>query len=629
MEVGTSTVRLAEVEKKGKSVEILKTHVIDTPDDASKDGKIRVADEVISAIRDGIDESGIKAQDVYFVCESTKILFKQVVDMPYVPKKQILEALTLSFDEHFPVDEQLYHLAYQLEDVYEKDGKKMMALDVFAIPNDLTSSYYDLSVALNLNAKGLSDPSRSLISLFPDNFKDRNVALINLNENSSTLSITVDGNMVFNKTIPYGVYSAVRQVMNSPLTMDNITFTGAMEQMYAQPVLLRYLPTGINNEENESEKLQYGVTTAIVTLVKTIEATFLQFLAKERIQIQEFHVSGIGAGFNGITQLLSSVFEMPVVVVQDEGNLKISSSAADDTLLLSCYPAVGSIIDPINFFTLDEQAGGEIAQRRKVDKVCLGVAALGFVASFTYGTYSWLQISSKLSEVEEENARLNKRVQELIDLGVEVAYNDYTTAMSYNAEVKKIYHKTRSGNEDMTVFLDELELLLPKTACVVGMTLSPKQASVSFTCQDKFVAAGVLHLLRNMETITNMDCPGVGELAKTGEIVFTVEFTLKSTAERFGLIQDEEGNYLDSEGNIVDIDKVLSGEIVLGGENEENPEDQEGENGQTGEGGLETTPDETTPEETKPVETEPETSEETEPENNDEPSDENNEGGIG
>lgn len=632
MEIGTSTVRLAEVSKSGKKVEITKVHVFDTPDDATKDGKVRVSDEVISAIRDGIDASGITAQDVYFCCESTKILFKQVVDMPYVAKKDILEALTLAFDEHFPVDEQLYHLAYQLEDVYEKDGRKLMALDVFAIPNDLTTSYYDLSVALNLNAKGLSDPSRSMVSLFPENFKNRNVAMINLNENTSTLSIMVDGNMVFNKTIPYGVYSAIRQVMNSPLTMGDISFTGAMEQMYAQPVLLRYLPTGINNEENEQEKLQYGVTTAIVTLIKTIEATFLQFLAKERIQIQEFHLSGIGAGFSGISQLLSSVFELPVAIVQDEGNLKINASAADETLLLSCYPAVGSVLDPINFFTKDEQAGGEIAHRRKIDKICMGIAGIAFVASFTYGSYAWLQANNNLKIVEEEEARLNKRVQELIDLGVEVAYNDYTTAISYNTEVKKIYDETRSGNEDMAVFLEELENLLPQTARVAGITLMPSSADVSFMCKDKFVAAGVLHLLRNMDTISNMECAGVGEIATTGEITFVAHFTLRSTADRFGLTQDEDGNWLDAEGNIVDPNDPL------------HPLNKD-ENADAEDGDLESTEPE---EETTPTEPEtPENTEGTEPANPEDATgddeetsedengeltvddDENDEGGIG
>lgn len=633
MEIGTSTVRLAEVSKSGKKVEITKVHVFDTPDDATKDGKVRVSDEVISAIRDGIDASGITAQDVYFCCDSTKILFKQVVDMPYVAKKDILEALTLAFDEHFPVDEQLYHLAYQLEDVYEKDGRKLMALDVFAIPNDLTTSYYDLSVALNLNAKGLSDPSRSIVSLFPDNFKNRNVAMINLNENTSTLSIMVDGNMVFNKTIPYGVYGAIRQVMNSPLTMGDISFTGAMEQMYAQPVLLRYLPTGINNEDNEQEKLQYGVTTAIVTLVKTIEATFLQFLAKERIQIQEFHLSGIGAGFSGITQLLSSVFELPVAVVQDEGNLKINAAAADETLLLSCYPAVGSIIDPINFFTKDEQAGGEIAHRRKIDKICMSIAGIAFVASFTYGSYAWLQAKNALKVVEEEEARLTKRVQELIDLGVEVAYNDYTTAISYNTEVKKIYDETRSGNEDMAVFLEELENLLPQTARVAGITLMPSSADVSFMCKDKFVAAGVLHLLRNMDTISNMECAGVGEIATTGEITFVAHFTLRSTADRFGLTQDEEGNWLDAEGNIVDPNDPLH---PLN-----KPDGEESDDGNLDDEEQETTP--TEPEATEPEATEPvnpengntENGEDTENgngedvENNEEDNEENNEGGIG
>ena len=103
MEIGTNLVRLAEVAKKGGGVEIVKTYVFDVPDDCTKDGKVRLTDEVIIAIKDGIYNSGIKAEDVYFVVESTKILFKQV-EIPKVNKSQIQNTLDLSFNDIFPVD---------------------------------------------------------------------------------------------------------------------------------------------------------------------------------------------------------------------------------------------------------------------------------------------------------------------------------------------------------------------------------------------------------------------------------------------------------------------------------------------------------------------------------------------
>ena len=121
MEIGTSVVRLAEIQKKGKNIEVLKTFVFDTVDDATKDGKVRVSDEIITSLREGIDASGILSTDVYFVVESTKILFKQV-ELPAVKKSMIQSTLELSFSEIFPVDELLYHISYVLEKTYEKNS---------------------------------------------------------------------------------------------------------------------------------------------------------------------------------------------------------------------------------------------------------------------------------------------------------------------------------------------------------------------------------------------------------------------------------------------------------------------------------------------------------------------------
>jgi len=531
MEFGTSTVRLAEVVKRGKRVEITKTFVFDTPDDATKDGKVRVSDTVVSAIRDGLDESGIKASDVYFVVESTKILFKQV-EIQWVKRSQIQSTLELSFSDHFPVDETLYHLSYVLERTYEKNGQKWMALDVFAIPNDLSESYYNLAVNLGLNARGLTDTSRSVISLFPDSFKNRNVAMVNINENVSTLTISVDGDMIFNKTIPYGVFGTIRQVMNSPLTLENTDVTGATELLYSRNILMRQIPAAISNADDEEEKLRYNVTTSLASLIKAIESTFASVLAKENIQIQEFHLTGLGAGFAGISQLFTYEFGIPVTVVQQEGNLKINPLVADDTLLLSCYPCVGAAIDAACFFTPEEKAGGELAKKRRTDHAFIFGGILICLAAFGYGSWAWLQAGFDNQDAYDENVRLTKRVQDLRNRGVEIAYNDYMTALSYNEEVTKLYDETRSGNEDMTVFLNELENLLPKSAKVIAMTLTPSAADISFQCDDRFVAAGVLHLLRNMESINNMDCPGVSEIQNTEIVAFNATFSLKSTADR-------------------------------------------------------------------------------------------------
>ena len=541
MEVGTSTVRLAEVVKKGASVEITKTVVFDTPDDASKDGKVRLSDTVVDSIRDAIHDNGIKATDVYFVVESTKILFKQV-ELPFIRKQLIQSTLDLQFSDLFPVDETLYHISYVFKKSYEKNGRQMMLLDVFAIPNDLSESYYNLSVALGLNAKGLSNPSRSMISLFPETFKNRSVAMVNISEHVSTLTIALDGDMVFNKTIPYGINTTIRQVTNSPLTMEGIDTTSAVELLYSQNILMKQIPDGINDPTNEEEKLRYNATMSVVSLVKSIEQTFTTFLTKENIQIQEFHLSGLGAGFAGISQLLTYAFGIPVTVVQQEGNLRINATAADDTLLLSCYPCVGSVLDASNFFTSAEKVGGELAHQKRIDRMMIFVGAIICVAAFGYGSYSWLQAGLARQDAYDENVRLTRRVQELQDLGVETVYNNYTMAQSYHEEVVNLYEKTKSGNEDVTTFLSELERMLPMTARATSISLTPATANISFVCEDRFIAAGVLHLLRNMNTIYSMDCNGVSENSETGEVSFSCKFSLKTTADREAEAASRGGN---------------------------------------------------------------------------------------
>ena len=555
MEIGVSTVRLAEAvvkkSKKGKQAKITKVYVFDTPDDAMKDGKVRVSNSIVSAIRDGIDKSGITATDVYFCVESTRILFKQV-DLPVISKREVLSALTTSFSDYFPVDETLYHLSYVIEKYYEKNGQKMMGVDVFAVPNDLSESFYNLSVTLGLNAKGLTDTSRSMMSLFPVRFRNKNIAMINMNEMASTLSIITNGDMVFNKTIPYGVSQTLRAVMNSPLTSNTLSVTEAAEMLYSRSILMRQMPSCLQNEEDEQEKLRFETTSSMIALTKTIAATFTAFLAKEKnIRIEEFFLSGLGAGFAGVAQLLSSEFGITVSIVQSDENITIANEVADETLVLSCFPCVGSATDSCNLFTPEEKAGGDLAKKKEIDRMFLTVGSICCFGAVGFSVINILDVKMKTMEANANKSRLERKIQELINYGVQDAFDKYNAAKSYNDQVKILYKETESGNEDITVFLGELERKLPKTARVVSMQLTPDTATVTFVCSDKFVAAGVLHRLRNLETINNMQSSSVAEIVTTGELTFQCTFNLKTTLDRNPYVmRDENGNpILDENGN--------------------------------------------------------------------------------
>jgi hypothetical protein len=84
----------------------------------------------------------------------------------------------------------------------------------------------------------------------------------------------------------------------------------------------------------------------------------------------------------------------------------------------------------------------------------------------------------------------------------------------------------------MVVFLEELENTLPSSARAISITLTPTSANITFACDDKFVAAGTLHLLRNLKTATDMQCKGVAQQEGEETITFSCTFTLKDTATR-------------------------------------------------------------------------------------------------
>ena len=548
MQVGQNVIRLAEVTTKGKKATITKIYTFDIDEEASKDGKVRVSDEVVTTIRSHLIASGISAQEVYFTVESTRILFK-AVEIPYVNKNMIQSTLDLSFSDLFNVDESLYHISFVNRGPTMKNEQKMLALEVFAVPNDISESFYNLAVSLGLSPQGISDTSHGIMTLLEDEFQHRNVATVNIEENTSSLAIVVNGEMVFNKTIAQGIAPAMDIVQHYAKKQGGqLNNVEALEQLYTNNILLDKLPEGITSQTDDA-MTRYEATQSLSRLIKTIETTFTQYLSKENIQIQEFILTGLGSGVANISKLMSREFGIPVKVIQQGKSLTIDKNIASEVLLVSAYPLAGAINDPTNFFNADEKAGGKVAKNKQIDKIALWTGLILGVAGLGFGAYRWLVADSDHKDVMNEYNTLSKRVDTLRAEGLEAKYAEYTAAYSYFEEIKNLYTETESINDDMVVFLEDLENNLPIGASVLSLELTPTQAKITFQAENNTTAAGTLHLLRNMKTIAGLSCQGFGENPELHNTTFEVIFTLKTGEELQGLMDEETGSESEENGS--------------------------------------------------------------------------------
>lgn len=564
MQVGEHIIRLAEIQVSGKSTQINKIYTFDIPDEATKDGKVRLSDEVVTSIRAGLIESNILTKDVYFAIESSRILFKSV-EIPYVADKLIYSTLTLSLTDLFNVDDSLYHISFVKRGTLVKDEKKMLALEVFAVPNDISESYYNLAVALGLSPKGVTDTSHSVLTLLNEEFQNRNIATVNLEESTATLAIISNGEMIFHKTIPHGIAPAMEVVQKYAQEQGgSLNFTESVEQLYTNNILLEKIPEKIM-DLSESGRIRHETTISLTKLIKNIDLAFTQFLQKEQgIRIQEIVVTGLGGGIANISKLMAREFNVTVKVFQAGKNITIGNNVANEVLLISSFPLAGSVKDKTNFFTVGEKAGGEVVKKKKIDTAIFIGGILVMVVGLGYGAYTAVTANLAHSEAESENKRVKTHVEQLRALGIESKYAAYTSAFSYNEEIKNLYLETESVNDDMTIFLQEVEMNTPIGATITAIEMMPTVAEISVTTNDQYIAAGTLHLFRNMRTVNSMECKGVVQDETTGECMFTVTFLLKNAeelqalwtedpefAQKFG-IEVESENAEDFEDDYVD-----------------------------------------------------------------------------
>ena len=126
MEIGPQIVRVAEVTQSGQKVRIDKAYVFEMPEDAVKDGKVRVSDSVVGAFRQALAENKTNLKDVSFSVDSARILFSEVM-IPEVPVRMIQSTLELSFGDYFPADQSLYHVSYYVKEKKHKLYKNLQS----------------------------------------------------------------------------------------------------------------------------------------------------------------------------------------------------------------------------------------------------------------------------------------------------------------------------------------------------------------------------------------------------------------------------------------------------------------------------------------------------------------------
>jgi type IV pilus assembly protein PilM len=300
LDIGSSSVKAVELNKKGNSLELLNLGFEHLQPDSVVDGQIMELNDVSNAISAIFSEHQIKTQRVAAGVSGHSVIVKNIV-LPQMSEEELQESFSWHAEEHIPFDIADVNLDYQLI------GNSSDALQVLmaACKSDKIAN---LKQAIQLAGK-------QPVVIDVDAFALQNINILNGSRSVFARDASVGG-------------SQYTSLLQKEL---GLTFEQAEAVKRGQP-----LPEGV--EARPIKPIVEAVSDMLALEVRKTMDFYRTTAEKGGEAVQKILVAGGGSKLPGLTDYLSRRFDIPVEVFDPFRQIQVNSRKFDPDYIREILP---------------------------------------------------------------------------------------------------------------------------------------------------------------------------------------------------------------------------------------------------------------------------------------------------
>lgn len=560
IEIGYLLTRVCEVDYKTKSHKIYKSFTIPTHEGMINDGVLTISPEFVENLKSALSANRIKAKQVVFTITSSRIASREVV-IPFVKENRIADVVNANATDYFPVDLSQYQLAYSiLGTIGETKNAQQYKLLVMAVPSALLSGYYELAQALKLEVVAIDYAGNSIFQVMKDECAQGTHLIVKIEERASLVMVVQDSVLAFTRNVSYGVDEAIESVMNTLAWGDVSTVEQAIRILQRNECIAERGPsvgheeveqegTGVTEVKSAREKAMDDVRAAFMPLVGGIARVIDFYISRNaNVSIDRIMITGLGADFKGLDELLAGEINMPVSVLMDAAGWNLTRNFKNECFgeYIAC---VGAAVVPLGFKKDTDKKGKEKSKgdSKSMNGAFLAYSLLGIgvIMGAALAAISFM----RYMDVQTTNMALKAQAGTLED--IIPIYNEYVATKAEYTKVEAMYEATENRNESMYEFLEELEEKLPSSSNVVSLTSNINEVSINLITDTKEDAAAAVQQLRTfhslMPQMVTVSALREEEDPDTG--VTSINFTVVASYWPVGLSPEERMEELGTEAD--------------------------------------------------------------------------------
>ena len=547
IEIGYSLTKICEVDYKAKTHKIYKSFTVPNGAEVISDGALMVSPEYVENLRSALSANHVKGKQVVFTITSSKIASREVT-IPYVKENRIADVVNANATDYFPVDLSQYQLAYTiLGTIGETKGAQQYKLLVMAVPTALLSGYYELAKALKLEVAAIDYAGNSIFQVVKDECAKGRHIVVKIDERSSLVMAVENSVLSFTRSVSYGVEEIMDTVMNTLCWGEVSSVEQAIRVLQRNECIVPEEDAGDSESAEESAKSAKDsaledMREAVIPLIGGITRVIDYYASRNSgAGIERILITGMGADFKGMDEMLSRETNMPVAILKEAAGWNLMRNFKNECFseYIAC---VGAAVAPLGFKQEPEKRSKGKAKKEAGEggtnwaPLAYTVFGVGLVAAAALVAVPMIGYA-KLTKTNMELKAQAGSLEDIIPI-----YNEYVEVKAEHAMADAMYEATESRNESLEEFLGELEDKLPANVNVISFSSDAYEVSLNMRVQTKDDAGAAVEQMRTFQSLIPERVTVASlveeENEESGERV--VNFTVTAAYQDVGYMPEEE-----------------------------------------------------------------------------------------
>ena len=336
LDIGSRTIKLAEVLQTKKDRILQKFGMADLPRDAIVEGRIKEPTAVSDTIKGLINDLKVKEQNVATSVAGYSVIIKRIT-VGKLTEEELHDNIQFEAEQYIPFDVQDVNIDFHIIGEHESNPNQMQVMLV-AAKKEIIDEYSDVLEMANLNPCVIDVDAFALEKVFEDSYlnEEGNIALIDIGANKMNINIVKEYMSAFTRDVSIGSEQIVRDIASR--------FECSFEE--AEAVMLGKTKDKVPKEEGETkdkapnkEEVQEIVRSFTLSWCREVrQAIDFYYSTYADEDIKKIILSGGGAMAEGLSGLLSAETSLDVEMCNPFANIKINEKQIDTNYLKKIAP---------------------------------------------------------------------------------------------------------------------------------------------------------------------------------------------------------------------------------------------------------------------------------------------------